>query len=346
MELWALDENFQNVKRLRYINLQWNREYYTVGNFSIQITKNQYDPKAVYIYTPDRTEVGIIHKVDFQKTVKGEFVQLTGFFYESKLNDKIVYPTFYASGSLPQAVAEMVETYKEDIPLITVAEVPSTYALNTAWQETGGNLAKVAYEKLATQELSCRCIFDYENETMLYEVWQGTDKTQDQSEESYVVFSSGFKNLKEVQASFDSSNFKNYAVVAGQGEADERIYTTVDLSNGNYKQKIFIDARNLRYDSTKQTLEEYTQALVQYGTEKMLDYKKINNIEIDVSQTTFKYLEDFDLGTKVDVIIDEIGVELTARVISVHEVFKNNNWQVTIELGDKKLTETQKARLR
>ena len=59
----------------------------------------------------------------------------------------------------------------------------------------------------------------------------------------------------------------------------------------------------------------------------------------------FEYLQDWDLGDLVDVIVDEIGLAMQARIITVREVFKQNNHTVEIELGDKKLTQLKKARL-
>ncbi len=346
MQLLALDENFQNLKYIKYINLQWNREYYSIGNFSVQITEDNYSPEMKYIYSQERVEVGVIQKVEIKDTVKGAFIQLEGMFLESILNDKTVFPTYFASGDIGQSVLNMVAKYKEDIPLLKVSDTPTVKSNNATWQETGGSLAKVAYSKLATQEMSCRCRYDYENDNIYFEVWKGKDKTQNQEENSFVVFSSGFKNLKDIRASFDCSNFKNYAIVAGEGEGDERLVAYVDLSKGGYKKKIFIDAKDIRYDREKQTQDEYIKALEQRGLEKLLDYKIINNIEIDVSEGTFKYLRDFDLGDVADVIIDSIGVSMTARIVTVREVFKNNNHTITIELGDKKLTSMQKARLK
>lgn len=346
MQLLALDENFQNLKYIKYINLQWNREYYSIGNFSVQITEDNYLPEMKYIYTEERPEVGVIQKVEIQNTVKGTFIQLEGMFLESILNDKTIYPTYYGSGDIGQSVLDMVDKYKDDIPLLNVSNLSLVKSNNATWQETGGNLAKVAYSKLATQQMSCRCRYDYENDKIWFEVWQGKDKTQDQEENSFVVFSSGFRNLTNIKASFDCSNFKNYAIVAGEGEGKDRIIANVDLSNGGYKKKVFIDAKDLMFDAEKQTKEEYIKALEQRGLEKLLDYKVINNIEIDISESTFKYLRDFDLGDVADVIIESIGVSMTARIVTIREVFKNNNHTVTIELGDKKLTSIQKARLK
>ena len=154
MELLALDSSFQPIAYLPYFNLQWTREYYKIGQFSVQVAAASYDPAMAYLYNADRPETGIIQKVELTETVKGRFVQLSGYFLESILNDKVVYPTYYASGSIPATVVAMLRQYKDDIPLLTVSDAPAEQADETSWQETGGQLADVAYTKLQTVQHS------------------------------------------------------------------------------------------------------------------------------------------------------------------------------------------------
>ena len=166
MQLLALDSGFQPVSYLPYFNLQWDREYYAVGEFSVQIAAANYDPAMAYLYTPDRPETGIIQKVELTETIKGRFVQLSGYFLEAILNDKVVYPTYYANGSIPATVVAMLRQYKDDIPLLAVADAPASQADETSWQETGGQLADAAYTKLQTVQHSLRCRYDYQANTI------------------------------------------------------------------------------------------------------------------------------------------------------------------------------------
>ena len=304
VELRALDSNFQLVGNLSYFNLQWNREYYTVGTFSVQVAVGAYKPSMVYLYTPDRPETGIIQKVELTETVKGRFVQITGYFLEAILNDKIVYPTYYASGAIPSAVVAMLRQYKDDIPLLTVADAPATQADETSWQETGGQLADVAYTKLQTVQHSLRCRYDYLANTITAEVWQGLDRTQEQTVNPFVTFSDGFGNLTEVDASKDTSNYKNYAVVVGQDQAENRKVAYADLSGGGYKRTLYVDARSERWDPSQQTEEEYLAGLQQLGLDKLLDYMVITNVDIQAASSGFVYLQDWDLGDRVDATTD------------------------------------------
>ena len=275
MQLLALDSSFQPVSYLPYFNLQWNREYYAIGQYSVQIAAADYDPAMAYLYTPDRPETGIIQKVELTETIKGRFVQLSGFFLEALLNDKVVYPTYYASGTIPAAVVAMLRQYKDDIPLLTVADAPAGQADETSWQETGGQLADVAYTRLRTVQHSLRCRYDYQANTITAEIWQGLDRTQEQAANPFVTFSDGFGNLAQVDASMDRSNYKNYAVVVGQDQAENRKVAYADLSGGGYKRVLYVDARSERWDSEKQTEAEYLASLQQKGLDALLDSLKM-----------------------------------------------------------------------
>lgn len=344
MELLTLDANFNPVAYLQYINLQWNREYYQSGSFSVQIPADQYQSDMHYLYTPERPETGILQKVELTESVKGRFIQLSGFFLEAVLNDKIVYPTYYGKGPLDTAVATMISKYKADIPLLQVVSPPGT-AASVVWQETGGQLGSVAYTQLQTQQMSLRCQYDYQGNAIRCSVWKGLDRTQDQTVNNFVTFSNGFKNLSNIRANFDDSNYKNYAVVAGIGEGPARKIAYADNSGGGYRKILFVDAKNETWNEEEQTEQEYLQGLQQKGFEKLLDYQNEKNIEVDVTNETFLYLTDFDLGDLVDVILEELNVQMQARIVSIKEVFKQNQHTVAIELGDKMITSYKKARL-
>lgn len=348
MELLALDADFEPVGYLPYINLQWTREYYSPGQFSAQIPTAAYDAAMAYLYTPDRPEMGIIQKVERTETIKGKFVQLSGYFLERLLWDKVVWPTFYAeTDTIPAAVTAMLRQYQDDIPLLQVQDVPTAVStLDTAtWQETGSQLGEAAYKQLQTVEYSLRCRYDYQAGIIFCSVWQGLDRTQSQTENAFITFADSFGNLTSAEASRDSSNYKNYAIVAGQDKAENRITAVADLSGGGYKRQLYMDSRNSRWDEEEQTLDEYKASLQQEGMEALLDYQIITNVDMDASAGGYEYLKDWDLGDKVDVLVEDIGLAMEARIVTVREVFKQNNHTISIELGDKKLTMLDKARM-
>ena len=43
---------------------------------------------------------------------------------------------------------------------------------------------------------------------------------------------------------------------------------------------------------------------------------------------------DYDLGTLVDIIINDIGLTMSARIIAIYEVFKEGTHTIEVEVGN------------
>ncbi len=347
MNLAFMDANFGIIKYFKYINLQWTRRYYEPGEFSVQLPASEYVNDCVYLYTKDRPEVGIIQKREYADGYDGKIMQLSGYFYEYKLNDKITFPRFSATGNIETLARNMVNTYKADIPLLQLGTAAGLGSSITK-QATGKGLASVLYEMLKTQELSFRCIYDYENNTMSFVVWQGLDRTQDQSTNSFVTFSESFRNLQNEQITIDNSNFKNYAIVIGNGQYEEgnQIEVDVDLraSASDYKQILYVDQTGTVYNSEEQTLAEYQAQLYQAGIEALERYTDITNVKFETIDRGLTYLIDYDLGDRCDIVLDSIRESYTVRITEIEEVFKAGKHTVTLQFGDKVPTIYAKSR--
>ena len=334
MELKALDSHYNVVAILYTNNVQWNRKYYAPGNFTVQIREKDFDPSMKYVYMTGRDDLGVIQKLENQVQAGKRYVLLSGLFSECELDDDIVDGTFYANGNIETELKRMISTYLEEPSIIV--DPSRNLGGKIEFQETGGELAKVSYERLKTQELSLRLKFDLATTKKHVEIWQGKDRTQSQSTENFVVFNSEL--IQDEKVIEDSSGEKNWAKIGGSGEGDKRIYTYLDLSDGQKKKKIFINGSSLSYDPEKQTLEQYKAELRQYGLEQMLKHKKIQDIQFNVVNTgSIEYLKDFDLGDKCDIVIEPLHIRLESRIIEIYEVFKDNLHQIRCEFGNKKL---------
>lgn len=349
MNLAFMNANFEIIKYFKYINLQWIRRYYEPGEFSVQLPASEYMSDAVYVFTKDRPELGLIQKKEYADGYDGEVMQLAGYFYEYKLNDKITFPRFKAAGNIETLARSIVSTYKDDIPILQLGDANDPLlGSDTTKESTGEGLATALYEMLASQELSLRCIYDYVNNTMSFVVWSGLDRTQDQSTNSFVTFSEGFRNMQNEEVTIDSSNFKNYAVVIGNGKYEEgnQIEVDVDLrsSANDYAQVLYVDQTGATYDSSEQTLAEYNAQLYQAGLEELAKYTDVTSVTFDTIDRGLTYLQDYDLGDKCDVILDSVSMSFTVRIIEVQEVFKENKHTVTLQFGEKVPTVYSKAR--
>ena len=60
------------------------------------------------------------------------------------------------------------------------------------------------------------------------------------------IFNQSWGHFKNLIVTTDDSNYKNYAVVAGSGEGDQRQIVLVDESNGEKLKRLYVDARDLQ----------------------------------------------------------------------------------------------------
>ena len=342
MELAFLDKDFNLIKYFDYINLQWIRRYYEPGQFMVQIPADQYANDATYVFNSQRPELGMIQKFEYARKSDGQLILLSGYFYEFKLNDKITYPRFRQSGNIETVARAIVEKYKDDIPLLEFADANNPLlGESVAKQTTGDGLATVLYSLLKTQQMSYACVYDYVNQKIRFKVWQGLDRTQSQTQNSFASFSSKLRNIHDEKITKDTTAFKNFAIVIGNGnyEDGKQIDVTVDArsNQSEYKRIVYIDKTEELYESEKETLESYKDKLMQMGKEELLKkYASILNVSFEtVRRSGLIYLEDYDLGDKCDILIDDFQMAFQARLIEVKEVFKNSVHEIGLSFGDK-----------
>lgn len=340
MEVLGLDKDFNVACQLYPTNTQWNRKYYEAGDFVVTIPAEQYSTEITYIYSKELQELGMAQKVNWKGSSSGNTVSIEGFFYEKVLDDDVIYPTFYGKGNINEVIKSMINTY---------AGIQMDFDLDTSlqetvdFQETGTSLGEKLYELLQLYEYSYSINYDFEANKFVFRTYKGLDATQSNAEgNNFITFATTWQNLSNPDVITDDSDFKNFAIVAGAGEAEDRIVVEVDHSNGGKKKKLFVDAKSDRYDSSKQTLQDYKNGLIQKGEEELLDHVQITNVNFDPLLTGYEYHTDYDLGTKCEAIIEDMGLQIQGRIVEIHEVWKAGQHTLEIELGNQILSKIKK----
>lgn len=340
MELMGLDVSFQPIKNnLTCINIQWNRRYYEVGDYAIQLRASDWNTDIVYIYTSERPEMGMVQKVETEHTVKGDFVNVSGFFLEGMLKWAVIYPAYSWSANLADMCRDMVWQYLHpDIPWLALLAPLTLGSETTVKFENGEELAEATYAALKEQELSQYIRYDYVTSTLYYSVWQGKDRTQDQDVNPYALFGQDVGTVDTMTLTMDESAYKNYALALYDGGV-----TSVDL-------RTVPEPRRVLYVDTGMTIEEgqsQEEFIAQVQTEarkQLKEFPRIVNIDATVLQNNSLYLVDYDLGDKCDVRDDRLQLAFATRIVEVNEVWKNNEHTVALQFGDKIPTEYRRGR--
>lgn len=357
MQFTIFDRDFQTIGAIQIFNtLLWYRRYYSPGIFELHVPAEYFDliNSGQYLYRNDRTELGVIREVNFMRGEKGEkTAYCKGYFAEHLLNNAVIYPAFGRTGTSETLARSIVEQYIID-PADTKRKMKNIrlgaekgIGDPISLQNTGDHVGDRLYDMLKTQEMSQRLVFNYQENTLTYEVWKGLDRRDTQQENSWATFSDHFCNIKNAQYDRDESDLKNFAYVAGEGEGPDRKVVEVDIrsSPGEERRELWVDARDLQQysDNVSYTDAQYRNMLFQRGLEKLADYAAIEKVDSDVDPAAnLIYGTDFDLGDLCTYRYSDVNIECSKRITEVQEVFEGAKRTLSVIFGNDSATNFKK----
>lgn len=95
-----------------------------------------------------------------------------------------------------------------------------------------------------------RNAYDFPTDTLRAEVWQGLDRRSSQTENPLAIFGGDEENVRLGDYTLSTRDEKNVAWVAGEGEGAERVIVEVDRSNGAPRKELWVNAADIRKEST------------------------------------------------------------------------------------------------
>ena len=347
----ALDANYNISSILRSTNLQWNRKYYQPGTFSIEIPIAQYSPDYAYIFTKDRPEMGVISQVNYVEKKGYKEINLSGFFLENSLNDRIVYKKgitnilngpewLNRSGNAEDVAFAFFDAFKDIAYDNAGTEIWCRLGIDSGvslsrgntvdHERTGEELGTKVYSILKSSEMSYRVAYDFESNTKIFSVWSGLDRTQDQTDNNPVIFSTKYGNIKNPDILLDSTSYKNGVIVENDnaGTIYSRVILQPDDGNGKFMY-LKSTANRADYESD----DDFYRAIDAEAAVELLNRMKTVNIEFDAMEGSYEYMVDFDLGDKCGLEFSNMSLSANATLIGCYEVIKAGEWSLTLEFG-------------
>jgi len=357
MNIIILDEDMQTIGSVPlFKTLIWTRRYYEYGMYELH-TSALFFPilnRGAFLYRNDRDELGLIEDVEYSQDNKGATTCFAkGYFSEKLLKDRIAPRSVTIVGTPEVIGRQLVKTYAIDptddrkIKNLVLGE-STGIGKSIKMQDTGFEVSEKLYAVEATQEQSHRLKYDYLNNVLIFEVWEGLDRRESQNVNSWAVFANSFANIKDVVYERDISAYKNYAYVAGEGEGTARVIVEVDIraDKNEKRREIYVDARDLQRTSVNgNTMSDaaYRETLYQRGLEKLAEYAKIEVVNSSVDPlANLKYMVDFDLGDLCTYINTDVGIELDQRITEIQEVYEGGKTTITVVFGNDEATSITK----
>ena len=333
MDIFVLNQNFETISIIdNYESLIWTDRYAEYGDFELYLPMQGYLldslQKDNYLYIRDSEHLMIIE--DFEITTNtevGSRLLVTGRSLESILDRRIVWGQKTYSGTIHAIIKKIIADS------ITAPSNSSRKINNFVFQDTsdkvvngssielqfmGDNVYDVVSLLCKSVGAGFRITLNADN-NFVFSLYSGSDRSYDQMNNPYVVFSPSFENIIDSRYTEKNSELKNVTLVAGEGEGTKRTTVTVGSTKGLARRELFTDASGLskNTESGELTDDQYKAQLKEQGNENLQDYTVSTAFEGKAETTRmFRYGEDFFMGDIVQVA-NEFGMESRARIISI-----------------------------
>ena len=297
--------------------------------------------------------MGVIEQVNYIDQRGFRAVYLSGYFLEQELNNHVVHrkgisniingPAWTSYKNNAEDVAhELFNSFKQIVVSdgvnkhSAILEIESGESLSRGktseqWR-CGEYLGNKIYSTLKPSEMSYRISYDYENSKKVFNVWSGYDRTQDQTENNTITFSTRYGNIKNPNIVIDKVNYKNACIV--DNESEEAIYSQAVLGEKENDEAVrfcYLQSSILFTDYSSEA--KFIEALISEGNSELNDWIKTVNVEFDAMEGSYEYMDDFDLGDKCNIEITEMDISANAVLIGCYEVIKKGIWSLTLEFG-------------
>lgn len=323
-----------------YVSIIWRPAYYDVGDFEIYVAAGN---EAIELLQENRLVVrntditvdsdgNVTHKnvmliknIDLITDVEnGNFLSITGRELKYILHQRIIWTQTNLTGTAEAGIRRLVSENAVS-PSNTNRVIPNLVLGATAGltdtieKQITGDYLDEAITEICTNYKYGWEVYGY-NGNYVFIVYQGLDRSYEQSERPYVVFSDAFENLYNTEYQLNTEEYANTALIGGEGEGTERTYTTINNDkSGLERYELFVDANDL--SSNKDSEDEIPQSqylllLQERGAEKLAETAITEGFSGEVLTTgNFKYGEDFDIGDTVTVI-NSYGISKNVMVLS------------------------------
>lgn len=151
----------------------------------------------------------------------------------------------------------------------------------------------------------------------VFELKKGTDRSFRQNTVQPVVFSPDYDNLLSSVYTYSKADYKNAALVGGEGEGTSQRTATVGTASGLNRYEAYIDGGSVSSNGEIITPAQYTVLLQNYGQEQLDGTAFTEKFEGEmVPNGLYKLERDYFLGDVVQIINDH-GMSASSRIIEI-----------------------------
>lgn len=310
-----------------YNSFIWASRYYATGDFEICVDVSaemmSLITKDYYVVREDDNNVGIIEDIKIQHNADDHDVMIiSGRFLDSIIGRRIIADQTTVTGKVSACINTLL-TNNIINPSIAARKISNfvlgSYDISTTMQAqyTGQNLLETICDICKTYNIGYKVTLNSNNQ-FVFQLYQGIDRTYDQSVNPWVIFSDTYDNLLSSEYEENYRDIATAVLVAGEGEGEERkIQWVTDGSTGINRHEVYKDQRNIRSNDGEISDAEYDKLLQEAGKESLTKYTQAfaGTVYFD----SVKYKEDVNLGDLCVIQNSKWGIYMNSRLVEVIE---------------------------
>lgn len=285
----------------------WTENFADVGTFEfwspLDNVHAELFQEGNLVYMLEHKSAGVIELIEKTSSDQDITMHIAGRHLKSYLDRRCVYPVFNKTAKPSEIARSLVSINCIDptdknrvIPNLSLKADDPEYGASMSMQKTGGSVLDVEVDFLTAQNLGSEVIFDYKNKKLLYSVRQGTDRRIDQDVNDPVLLSTDMDTILSSEYTYDKSEMKNFAYVAGAGEGAAR--KVISVASKTSTAKLPDGYTELEYIQSSGT--QYIDTGVKIGS--------TGKVVMDVEITTAPSSQFFVFGASISGDNERYGV--------------------------------------
>lgn len=320
MNLTIYDNNLAKIAIIgnQFVSCLWQEKYNALGSFSLEVVATEYLKTKIrpgyYVVRSDFKTAMVIKTVEISEGT----IVATGATAEKQLDNVAFIGTIAANKDI---VTSLKSVYNSSSKFPRIEIVDSDVVENYASQISNKSILELIQTVCESNDIGFKAVKGTKNiEIVLYKP----------SATKNLVFRKEYGNLADEEIKLSTEKYKNYAIVLGQGEAENRVRVDVDMSGGGVKHELIVDAKDLQQEETE-TEEDYKARLIARGKEKLLEQVKTWNVSFTVSAAD--YGVKFRMGDIITVIMKDYDLKIQARITEFKQKEQKNKINTGISVG-------------
>lgn len=307
----------------------WNVQFYDVNDFELTVPGTQKNIQtlvegALLVRDFDISEDGYHNVMKIQNREitfdieKGWIMTVTGGGLKTILKQRIVWAQTNLTGSVESGIRSVIT---ENI--INPSDTDRTiddFILEEAQGFTDTFDIQLLGENIADWLVELCPVYGFGWDVYIKEgkyvftLKKGVNRTYDQSAVMPVVFSPEYDNLFTARYIYEKADYKNAALVGGEGEGTAKRTATIGTATGLDRYETYIDGSGVSSNGEIITVETYMAMLQDFGIQQLSGTMFTESFEGAINtEGIYKINEDYFLGDIIQ--IDNGLIAATSRII-------------------------------